>query len=387
MLAHLMVRSHPSARRPWKPDTERRLGGRSRTDPLSSPIDSEVRAREAGELAVLFVEAVPNLSIGDPGTVASVTAQLQRELDRGGMLASVLDVHVDPDHQRSVWTIAGDTRDVVSALEILFSTTLPLIDMRFYNGVHPAMGAVDVVPLVPLETRKTPEGSTVAVPLPPPPDVFVASRLVAEHLWTRFRIPSYFYGIAAVSSRRVELPEVRRKFSELAAHIERGHLPDVGDPVAHPHWGATAVGIRRLLVAFNVVLESTDLVLGRAIAREIRRRRETGELGGVRALAFFLPSIRRVQISMNLTRPELQGVAVAFEAVRHEADRAGVDLYSAEVVGLAPRDALAGSSQRLIELCPSLKEACLEKRLLASGLLERLRSEGSSGGGRRHDQG
>lgn len=336
---------------------------------------------------MLLVEAVPNLSIGDPGTVASVTDQLKRELHRAGMLASVLDVHVDPDHQRSVWTIAGSIRDVVSALGLLFSTTLPLIDMRSYNGVHPAMGAVDVVPLVPLETRETPEGLTAVFPLAPPPDVFVASRLVAEYLWSRFRIPSYFYGIAAVSYRRVELPEVRRKFSELASDIERGHLPDVGDPVLHPRWGATAVGIRRPLVAFNVVLESTDLELGRAIAREIRRRRETGELEGVRALAFFLPSKGRVQISMNLTRPESRGVAAAFEAVRREADRAGVDLHSAEVVGLAPRDALAGSSQRLIELCPSLKEACLEERLMASGLLERLRSEGGTGGGGRHDRG
>ncbi len=350
------------------------------------------------EFSEVLLEVVPNLSTPSEELVRSVAEKLHSMPSQPGSSprlststrvpaprAALLDVHFDPDHARSVWTIAGDPVGVVEMVVALVDSALEGIDLRSHRGVHPRMGAVDVVPFVPLGTReRIGGGGGVGVGAPasetggnagrggrssaPARWARWASRRFAEELWYRHRIPSYFYGRAATAPSRSELPAVRRRFEDLAVEISRGWIPDVGDPIAHPRWGATAVGIRGPLVAFNVVLATSEIDPARRIAAELRRMREEGVLPGLRALAFYLQSRERSQVSMNLTRPEEVGVEAAFSAVESLADREGVGIEGAEVVGLAPRAAIEGCSRRLLEFCPGLEGRSLEDRLIDAGL-------------------
>ncbi len=375
------------------------------------------------EVFEVLVEAVPNLSTSSQELVRSVAEKLLSMRSEPGCSsrlatwthvstprAALLDVHFDADHARSVWTIAGDPVGVVEMVVALADSVLEGIDLRSHRGVHPRMGAVDVVPFVPLGTRgMLGDGSGVAARVDdgggaggsgggkgetlseggnggasgsgnegvpggdgrrsaPAQWARWASRRFAEELWYRHRIPSYFYGRAATAPSRSELPAVRRRFEDLAVEISRGWIPDVGDPVAHPRWGAAAVGVRDPLVAFNVVLATSEIEPARRIVAELRRMREEGALPGLRALAFYLQSRERSQVSMNLTRPEEVGVEAAFSAVESLADREGVGIEGAEVVGLAPRVAIEGCSRRLLEFCPDLEGRSLEDRLIDAGL-------------------
>ncbi len=318
--------------------------------------------------ARVLIEAVPNLSTADASLVEELRRQFADNLkspagERRGWewsgpgKADLLDIHFDRDHGRSVFTIAGDPPGVVDRLTLLAREALGGIDLRRHQGVHPRMGAIDVAPFVPLDQSDV--GHRWA---------FWASRQFAEVLWCEFGIPSFLYGRSATRPDREELPGVRKPFERLAEAIAGGALPDVGDPVAHPRWGASAVGVRQLLVAFNVVLANSEIEPARRIAREIRRMRKQGELPGVRAMAFFLRSRDRAQVSMNLTEPAKAGVEAAFSAVLSLADLEGVGVEAAEVVGLAPEVALRGSSRKLLEFCPDLYQHSLEDRLRRSGL-------------------
>lgn len=408
----------------------------------------------------VWLEAVPNLSTDSAAMVDSILAELEQALGGGAApsstglareatdvvatvadirldrkaatptpavetdaIAAVLDVHFDPDHQRSVWSIAGNPSGIAFAVYCLASVSLDKIDLRQHDGVHPRMGALDVVPIVPLCISTSPgveaeEGlaGTAADPFDPgdsgqegsvrkasleegaPKGALLevlrgsasseagaletlrpgqsavlmwalwAARHIAEELWSYFGIPSYFYGAAATCREREQLPNTRKPFESLDEEIAKGWLPDVGDPIAHPRWGAAAVGVRPPLVAFNVVLATADIGPARRIARQLRQMRAEGKLRGVMAMGFPLPSRGRTQVSMNLTRPEEVGVEAAFSAVLSLADREGAGVEAAEVVGLAPRASLEGHSQRLLELCPDLLDHSLEDRLLQCGL-------------------
>ena len=349
----------------------------------------------------VWLEVVPNLSTNSAAFVDSVRADLERSLAAGvyggkgfrnsgqiGNVVAVLDVHFDPDHQRSVWSIAGNPPGIVFAVVQLAALALDRIDLRNHSGVHPRMGAVDVVPVVPLRIAALHDQDLGPSHGPDSPETRVsqsaredrtttdlegmwalwAAREIAQRLWVDFGIPSYFYGAAATCSARESLPRIRKPFERLEEEIGRGWLPDVGDPIAHPRWGASAVGVRSPLVAFNVTLATCALDPAKRIAVQIRRMRDEGELEGVMAMAFPLPSRGRVQVSMNLTLPGKAGVEAAFSAVLSLADREGVDVEGAEVVGLVPRAALEGHSQKLLELCPDLFEHVLEDRILQCGL-------------------
>jgi glutamate formiminotransferase len=316
----------------------------------------------------VLLEAIPNLSTDSAELVEATRQCLQDSLvaqnsdqtaalDAGFQPAALLDVHFDIDHARSVWTLAGNPPGLIRVLIRLAESVLKDIDLRAHRGEHPRMGAIDVVPIVPLS-----EGDDAGR------WALWAARQFAEDLWFRFRIPSYFYGRAATRPDRVALPETRKPFEELQVAIADGWLPDTGDPVVHERWGATAVGVRGPLVAFNVVLETEDLEPARRIASELRRMRKEGRLPGVMALPFSLKSRGLSQVSMNLTEPEAAGVEAAFSAVLSLADREGVGVGGAEVVGLAPQVALEGCSRKLLELCPDLVGRSLEDRLRLSAL-------------------
>jgi glutamate formiminotransferase / 5-formyltetrahydrofolate cyclo-ligase len=229
---------------------------------------------------------------------------------------ALLDLHADPDHHRSVFTLAGPgARDAAWAAAGLTRAAAAELDLSGHEGVHPRFGILDVVPFVALG-----EPSGVAVD---------AAREFAARIAAELGIPAFLYGAADPEGR--DLPSLRRD-----AFTHRA--PDVGAPQPHPRWGATAVGARPPLVAVNCWLDRDDLALARSIAATVRER--DGGLRGVRALGFRLPSSGQVQVSMNVTDLSATSVEAACDAVAAGAETAGAAVARVEWVGLVPGEAV-----------------------------------------------
>jgi len=271
-----------------------------------------------------LVECVPNFSEGrKPETVQRIVEAIVA-VDT----ACVLDTHIDPDHNRSVITFVASPANVVEAAVWAVRRASELIDMRTHRGEHPRLGATDVLPFVPISQVTMDDCVRLA---------HDAGKRIAREL----SIPVYYYERAALRPDRINLEDVRRGALELlreqiATNAERA--PDEGAPVIHETAGAIAVGARPFLIAFNVVLRSDDITVARQIARAIRAR--NGGLPFVKALGFRLSTRSCVQISMNLVNYEVTGMGAAYDAIRREAERLGVEIDSAEIVGLVPRAAL-----------------------------------------------
>lgn len=242
-------------------------------------------------------------------------AVLDRLAAAGG--PAVLDVHTDPDHHRSVLTIAGPDRAVTEgAVRAVARVAAGELRLTGHDGIHPRLGVVDVVPFVALD--------------PTSPEVAVAAaRDFAQWIAAELGVPAFLYDRADPSGRT--LPSVRRD-----AFTRRA--PDAGPDAPHPRLGATAVGARPPLVAINVELDRDDVELARAVARAVRER--DGGLAGVRALGLRLASVHRAQVSMNLVDLDETGIEVACEAVRVRLEAAGAGVRRVELVGLAPLAAL-----------------------------------------------
>jgi glutamate formiminotransferase len=293
-----------------------------------------------------LVESVPNFSDGRRGPVIDeiVAAFAHPEV-------LLLDRSSDPDHDRSVLTLAGPGEALVEAAVAGAAACARLIDLRRQRGAHPRLGALDVLPFVPLGGVGVAECVALAKQ--------AGRRLVAE-----VGIPVYLYGAAARRPERAALPAVRgRGFEALleAAPADPAAAPDLGGPALHPTAGATAVGVRPVLVAYNVDLASDDLALARSIAAAVRER--DGGLPAVRALGIALPRRGRVQVSMNLLDFRLTPPAAAFAAVAAAAQRAGVAVAGSEVVGLVPEAALAGVDPATLLLHDFTPDQLLERRL------------------------
>lgn len=280
------------------------------------------------------IECVPNFSDGrDPAVGAAIRAALARVPG-----VKLLGWHSDPDHNRSVATFAGEPRAVAGAAFAAIACAVELIDLTRHEGVHPRLGASDVCPFVPLV----------------PGDMAACVRTahaLGERVGRELGLPVYFYGEAARSPERRALPAVRRGgFEALRVEIERdpARRPDEGPSRLHPRAGAIAIGARGFLVAFNVNLESRDLALARAIAREIREA--DGGLPGIRALGLELARAGCVQVSVNLCAPERTGLVAVFTAIERLAREHGVRVRASELVGLAPRFALDERSARAVRL-------------------------------------
>ena len=271
----------------------------------------------------MLVECVPNFSEGrKPEVIEAIARSVQ--LLRG---AIVLNRHIDPDHNRSVITFVAPSEVIVEAALHAVRQATDLIDLREHAGEHPRIGATDVLPFVPVS------GVTID-------DCVALAHEAGKRIWQELSIPVYFYERAALRPDRVRLEHVRGKGfehlrDEIATNPDR--LPDVGEPRLHQTAGAIAVGARPFLIAFNVNLKTDDIMIARRIARVVRER--DGGLPFVKALAFQLPSQGVVQVSMNLTNYEQTSIATAFDAVRKEALRLGVQVAAAEIVGLVPRTA------------------------------------------------
>jgi len=262
----------------------------------------------------------------------------------------LLDVQSDPDHHRSVFTFVGEPEAVAEAVFRLFEAALPRIDLRRHRGEHPRMGAVDVVPFVPVR------GVTMA-------DCVELANKVGEEIWRRFRVPVYLYGEAATRPERADLSEIRKgEFEGFFEKIKdpKWH-PDFGEPEVHPTAGVTAVGAREFLVAFNVNLGTSDLRVAKEIAKAVRF--SSGGLRYVKALGMELKERGIVQVSMNLTNFRKTPLPRVLELVRREAARFGVPVVGTEIVGLIPEEALVQVAEYYLQLEKFSLGQVLERRI------------------------
>ncbi len=291
------------------------------------------------------MECVANLSEGRD--MAAISEMAAAVCHTG---ARLLDIHSDCHHNRSVFTMAGNASELERAAVRLAHEAAGRIDLRVHRGVHPRIGALDVVPFVPLS------GSTMGE------CVDLAVR-VGERIARETCIPVFLYRHAARRPDRASLVAIRRGGIEgLGARIGRERWdPDFGPPTLHSSAGAVAVGARPPLVAYNVCLETMDVALGRRIATAARA--SNGGPAGVQALAFFLEGRGCMQVSMNLTDVAATSVAVAFSWVSDLAAANGVEVASSEIVGLAPRRTLIGATAEGLRLDGRLADRILEEHL------------------------
>jgi glutamate formiminotransferase / 5-formyltetrahydrofolate cyclo-ligase len=304
------------------------------------------------ELSDRLVESVPNVSEG-------------RRLDTVARLANAIsavsDVHLldqtsDSSHNRSVFTLAGPAGAVSNALERLVSAAIDEIDMNAQSGEHPRIGAVDVIPFVPL-------GDTTM------DDAIEIARNFGKRLAERFDLPVYLYAEAATRGERVKLADVRRgQYEGLKSEIsQRGREPDFGPSRMHPTAGAVAVGARPFLIAYNINLESPDKDLAVRIARRIRE--SGGGLSKVQANGFFIEELGRAQVSMNLLDFRTTPLWRVWETVRAVAAEDGIELAESELIGLAPLAAFLDVADHADE--PT--EAPIDDRLAVAARFLKLR--------------
>jgi glutamate formiminotransferase len=277
------------------------------------------------------VECVPNFSEGrDARRVKAIVAAMRVEGVR------LLDWSMDADHNRSVVTIAGEPSAVVEAAVRGAGKAAELIDLTRQQGVHPRIGAADVIPFVPISGIKLEQCVLLA-------------RQAGLEIWRRFGVPVFFYEAAAARPDRANLEEVRRgQFEGLrdAVRNDSARRPDLGGPGLHPTAGACAVGARKFLVAYNIYFDSTDVSMVRAIAREIRAA--SGGLKGVKAMGVLAHG--RAQLSMNITDFEVTPISQVFRVVSSLALRHKAALVEGEVIGLLPEAACERESEWMRQL-------------------------------------
>ncbi len=295
-----------------------------------------------------LIEAVPNVSEGRRREVIDTLAAAVA----GAPGATLLDVSSDAAHNRTVFTLVGDAVGLKGALLELYAAALARIDLRTHTGVHPRIGAVDVVPFVPLGAAGMPACVALAAEF-------------GETVARRFDLPVYLYEQAARAPDRRKLERIRRGgFENLTAKMrDPAWCPDFGPAEPHPTGGATVIGARRLLVAFNVNLDTGDLDIARRVARAVRS--SDGGLDAVKAIGVRTARPDVVQVSMNLVDFERTPLHRAFEAVREEAAAHGVAVRDSEIVGLAPAAALLPAAARALRLDGFAPRRVLDLRLPA----------------------
>jgi glutamate formiminotransferase/formiminotetrahydrofolate cyclodeaminase len=294
-----------------------------------------------------IVECVPNFSEGRSAEVIARLAEVIESVDG----ALVLDTHSDADHNRSVITFVARPAAAVEAAVRAAALACELIDLRTHTGAHPRVGALDVLPFVPVR------GVTLA-------DCVRLAHEAGERIAHELGVPVYFYEAAALRSDRVNLEDVRRKgFEQLRAEIEIDPMraPDAGPPRVHARAGAVIVGARPFLVAYNVNLRTDDVSVARRVARAVRGR--DGGLRYLKALGFALPARGLTQVSMNLVRFEQTSLHHAYEAVRREAARWGVAVAGSEIVGLLPQAALDRAAEYFLQIENFTPDLVLENRI------------------------
>jgi glutamate formiminotransferase len=300
----------------------------------------------------VLIESVPNVSEGRRLDVVDRLA----EAVSAGEGVHLLDRTSDASHNRSVFTMAGEHGAVMDALDRMVATAIHEIDMDVHTGEHPRIGAVDVVPFVPLATTTM-------------DDCIEFARAFGERIATAYDLPVFLYANAATRPERVKLADVRRGgYEGLKNEIAlNGREPDFGPARLHPSAGAMAVGARPFLIAYNINLESRDLELAKRIARRVRE--SGGGLPRVQANGFWIEELGRAQVSMNLLDFTTTPLWLVWETVREVAAEDGVELAESELIGLVPLAAFLAVADR----ADAPGEDPIERRLAAAARFLRLR--------------
>ena len=296
-----------------------------------------------------LIECVPNFSEGRRQEVINAIADAIKSTPG----VTLLDVESNPDHNRSVISFVGEPGPIKQAALAASAKAVELIDLNKHKGEHPRMGSVDVVPFVPLS------GATMD-------DCVTLSKEFGREFAERFHVPVFLYEEAASTPERRNLADVRAgEFEELRDKIGRDPTkkPDFGPDKIHPTAGATAVGAREILIAYNVNVGTNNLAIAKKIAHQLRAK--DGGLAYVKALGFELKERGIVQVSMNMTDYHKSQLFKAEELVKLFAERYGVSVVGSEIVGLVPMDALVDSAEFYLKLENFRGEQILEKRLFA----------------------
>lgn len=300
-------------------------------------------------IGMAIIECIPNISEGRRQDVLDACAAAVR-----GAGATLLDVKPDAVHHRTVFSYAGHPEQVKAATLALIAEAVAAIDLRRHQGEHPRLGAVDVVPFVPIE------GTTMA-------DCVALAREVAAEAADRHGLPIYLYEEAASTPARRNLEDIRRgEFEGLAARMARPEwAPDYGPAAPHASAGATVVGARMPLIAYNINLATTRLDVAKQIASAVRH--SSGGLRYVKAMGLPLEERGIVQVSMNLTNYEKTPIHRVFELVKREAARYGVSVIESEIIGLVPSAALTQSAAWFLQVSDFSEGQVLEHALRRGG--------------------
>ena len=293
-----------------------------------------------------IIECVPNVSEGRRPDVISKLAETLKAVP--GL--RVLDVQSDPTHNRSVFTLAGDAAALTAGIPRLFEGAITAIDLTTHKGEHPRLGAVDVTPFIPID------GVTMA-------ECVALAKTIAADVASRFSLPIYLYEDASSNPERKNLEDIRRgEFEGLAAKMAKpGWAPDFGPAVPHPTAGASVIGARMPLIAYNINLNTNRLDVAKKIASAIRM--SGGGLRYVKAMGIPLEARGLVQVSMNLTNYEKTPIFRVFDLVKREAARYGVSVLESEIVGLVPAAALRQSVEYYLQLEGFSGDQVLENKL------------------------
>jgi len=294
-----------------------------------------------------IVECVPNVSEGrDAARVGEIADAV-----RGVPGVRLLDVSSDTSHNRSVLTFVGDAAAVRAGVFALFEAAVPRIDLRTHRGEHPRMGAVDVVPFIPLR------GASVE-------ECVALSREVGAEVAGRFGIPVYLYEDSASAENRRNLADIRKgQFEGFAAKMQDpAWKPDFGPAQPHASAGVVAIGARAFLIAYNVNLATADIAIADRIARAIRHL--SGGFRYCKAMGVSLADRGIVQVSINMTNFRKTPLHRVFECVRSEAERHGVAIVGSEIVGMTPADALYAAAEHSLRLERFTPEMVIETKLL-----------------------
>ncbi len=297
-----------------------------------------------------IIECIPNVSEGRRSDVIEAIAAAIRSVPG----ARLLDYSSDASHNRSVFTLAGDAAALKAAVLALYERAVADIDLRTHSGEHPRLGAVDVVPFVPIE------GATMQ-------DCVALAKAVAQEVAARFGVPIYLYEDASSDPARKNLEDIRRgEFEGLAAKMASpGWAPDYGPAAPHPSAGASVIGARMPLIAYNINLATDRLDVAKKIAAAIRH--SSGGFRFVKAAGFELKDRGIVQVSMNLTNYEKTPIFRVFETVKREAERYGVSILESEIVGLVPAAALNAVAEYYLQVAGFNASQVLENKLREIG--------------------
>jgi glutamate formiminotransferase / 5-formyltetrahydrofolate cyclo-ligase len=292
------------------------------------------------------IECVPNVSEGRRMEVVNALVDAVRRTPS----VQLLDHSSDTAHNRSVLTMAGDATSLRAAVVALFEAALPRIDLRQHTGEHPRLGAVDVVPFVPIADVTMDECVRLA-------------KETAAEVADRFQVPVYLYEEASGNPARKNLEDIRRgEYEGLEAKMSTpGWAPDFGPARPHPTAGATVMGARMPLIAYNINLATNRLDVAKKIAAAIRF--SSGGFRYVKAMGIALEDRGIVQVSINLTNYEKTPMFRVFEAVKQEAARYGVSILESEIVGLVPAAALIGTAEHALQLASFTPNQILENKL------------------------